>query len=97
MPEAAIAAPAHTTPAPASAEPDNPDLKRAIGISLSPKTDRVIVQWVDYLGKIHPADVGRKPTRGTVITEIVEKLLAAGWTPGDQIVVTRNSTPKKKR
>jgi hypothetical protein len=75
--------------------PANPNLKRPIGISLSPGTDRVLVQWVDYKGKIRTA--GRKPTRGTVIEEIVEKLLSAGWTPGDQIIVARDATPKPTR
>ena len=68
----------------------NSNLKKPVGISLSPATDRVIMLWVDHLGQLHQfAGDGRKPTRGTVITEIVDKLLAAGWKPGDEITVRK--------
>ena len=84
---------AGTSPAPVQ-KPTNPNLKKPIGISLSPATDRVIVQWVDFMGKVRTAGhEGRKPTRGTVITEIVDRLLAAGWTPGDALTVGK---PKKR-
>jgi len=87
---------ATVAPSPLPTAPTNPNLKRAIGISIGPATDRVIVSWVDHLGKVQTTE-GRKPTRGTVIEEIVNKLLAAGWTPGDQIIVARNSAPKPTR
>jgi hypothetical protein len=87
--------PTVTTPAAPARTPANPNLKKAIGISLNPATDRVIVQWVDFAGKVHTAAPGeRKPSRGTIITEIVDRLLAAGWAPGDEIQVSR---PKPKR
>lgn len=66
----------------------NPNLKKPIGISLPPHTDKVITEWVDHLGKRRTFVLGeRKPTRGTVITEIVEKLQGAGWMPGDSLKV----------
>ena len=86
MPETQPNAPASTVVPP----PSNPNLKRPIGISLDPATDRVLVAWVDHMGKIREASpFKRKPTRGTVIAEIVQRLLAAGWLPGDRLAVVR--------
>lgn len=72
-----------STPTPVPA-PSEPILirKQSVSISIIPAIDKQIVDWIEVQD---PRRINAMPSRGSVVTEAIKCLQAAGWAPGKKV------------
>lgn len=68
-------------------DPDRP-AKRAVGVCYSTTIDDLVLGWASVLR-------ASKPTRGNAIAEMALTLNAAGWQPGDAVILVRQAIKQK--
>lgn len=77
---------------PIAIDPPSRPLKLPRSISIYQEIDHIIsVEWVDAQDRNH---VVRRPSPGSVVTEMVAVLKAAGWQPGDGVKTVKAKKTK---
>lgn len=78
-----------------SYQPSPPrDLKKAIGISIPESRDRILGDWLTIVDRnFVPSTPKARPSKGTVVTEMVDVLHNANWEPGRTVKLVSKTPP----